>query len=293
LHLSWAVFAPVLKIFGILAVGLLYGKLSDIDSRPIADLTMQLFVPCLAFSSIMSHEIELADFQSMVGSSVLSIAGTAALAALTFRIAGMSGRGLYMPVMFLNAANLPFPLVEDIYGEAGLFRGVLYYTATSALLFSVGLYMVARKADWRELLRVPALPAVALALGLNFGGARPPAALMEAVDLVGRAAIPLVLFVLGHTLCSVKISHLKTTVVLSALRIGGGLLTGVLAVKLFSLEGINREVVLLYSIMPSAVVNVIMCKKYDADAETVASTVFLTTAASLVTIPLMLAYLGP
>jgi predicted permease len=44
--------------------------------------------------------------------------------------------------------------------------------------------------------------------------------------------------------------------------------------------------------MPSAVVNVIISKKYEADPEVVASTVFLTTAVSLITIPLMLAYLG-
>jgi predicted permease len=78
----------------------------------------------------------------------------------------------------------------------------------------------------------------------------------------------------------------------STLRIGGGLLMGAVSIWLFNIEGLSRDVVLVYSIMPSAVVNVIICKKYESDAEAVASTVLLTTALSLLTIPLMLAYLG-
>jgi predicted permease len=292
LDLSWTVFTPVFKIFGVLAVGLLFRKYSKIDARAVTDVTMQVFVPCLAFSSIMSRKIELVDVWSMVGSSIFTIAGTALLAIIIFKMLGIKGRGLYLAVMFLNAANLPFPLVEDVYGAPGLFRGVLYYTATCVLIFSLGLYVVSRTADFKELLRVPVLPAVALGLVLNFSEVKPPGPIMEVVGLVGQAAIPLILFVFGYTLYSVKVTHLKTTLLCSILRIAGGLLMGFLAVRLFSLEGLNRDIVLIYSIMPSAVVNVIICKKYEADPEVVASTVFLTTAVSLITIPLMLAYLG-
>lgn len=292
LDLSWTVFTPVFKIFGVLAVGLLFRKYSSIDARPITDVSMQVFVPCLAFASIMSRKIELVDFWSMVGSSILTIAGTGLLAIVVFKASGIKGRGLYLVVMFLNAANLPFPIVEDIYGAPGLFRGILYYTAMSGLIFSLGLYIVAGATDLRELLRVPVIPAVALALALNFMEVRPPGPVMEVIELVGQAAIPLILFVFGYTLYSVRVTHIKTTLLCSILRIGGGLLMGVIAVWLFRLDGLNRDIVLIYSIMPSAVVNVIICKKFDADPEIVASTVFLTTAVSLITIPLMLAYLG-
>ncbi len=292
LSLSWTVITPVIKIFGVLAVGLAFRRYSKLDARPITDLAMQVFVPCLAFSSIMSHKIELVDFSAMVGSSVFTVAGTGVLALVTFKVFGVSGRGLLIPVMFLNSANLPFPLVEDIYGAPGLFRGVLYYTATSVLIFSLGIYIVSRSTDLRELVRVPVLPAVALAMTFNFTGVKPPEALTGIVDIMGQAAIPLILFVFGYTLYSVKVSHLKVTLLCSVLRVGGGLLTGILAIWLLDIDGLNRDIVLIYSIMPSAVVNVIISKKYEADPEVVASTVFLTTAVSLITIPLMLAYLG-
>jgi predicted permease len=292
LHFSWAVFTPVFKIFGVVAVGLLFRKYSKADVRPVTDVSMQVFVPCLAFSSIMARRIELVDFGAMVGSSVFTIAGTALLAFWSVRVFGSRSRGLYLPILFLNAANLPFHLVEDIYGAPGLFRGVLYYTATCTLIFSVGIYIVSRKANLMELVRVPALPAVGLAIAFNFLSIRPPEPIMDVIDLMGQAAIPLILFIFGCTLYSVKVTHLGKTVLASVLRMGGGLATGILAIWLFNIGGLNREIILIYSIMPSAVVNVIISKKYDADPELVASTVLLTTAVSLVTIPLMLAYLG-
>jgi predicted permease len=292
LNLSWAVFTPVLKIFGVVAVGMMFRRYSRLDVRPLTDLTMQVFVPSLAFSSLMAHKIELADLISMVGSSVLTIAGTGLLAVAAFRLFRISRRGPFIAIMFLNAATLPFPLVKDVYGEPGLFRGVLYYIATSALIFSLGLYMVSKTTDFKELLRVPVLPALALALALNFTGTRPPQPALDIIDMMGQAAIPLILFVFGHTLYSVRVTHIGITLLCSMLRIGGGLLMGILAIRLLGIEGLNRDIVLIYSIMPSAVVNVIISRKYEADPEIVASTVFLTTAISLLTIPLMLAYLG-
>jgi predicted permease len=292
LNLSWAVFTPVIKIFGVLAVGLLFRKYSKLDARPVTDVTMAVFVPCLAFSSILSQKIVLVDFWSMVGASVFTIAGTGLLALLVFKTFRIAGSGIFLAIMFLNAANFPFPLVEDLYGDAGLFRGVLYYTAVSVLIFSLGIFIVSRKTNLKELLRVPVLPAVGLAIALNFLELRPPEPLMEVVDLLGQAAVPLILFVFGYALYSVRLKHITITLISSVLRIGGGLLMGILAIWLFNIEGLSRDIVLIYSIMPSAVVNVIICKKYNSDTEAVASTVLLTTAISLITIPLMLAYLG-
>ena len=115
---------------------------------------------------------------------------------------------------------------------------------------------------------------------------------VEVVDMLGKAAIPLILFVFGYALYSVRLKHLTITLVSSVLRIAGGLLMGVFSIWLFGIEGLGRDIVLIYSMMPSAVINVIICKKYDSDTEAVASTVLLTTSLSLLTIPLMLAYLG-
>ncbi len=61
-----------------------------------------------------------------------------------------------------------------------------------------------------------------------------------------------------------------------------------LFVTLFEVYGVERQVLLLASIMPAAVINVMMAQRYSTDPSLVASAVVLGTAISLVTIPLVL-----
>jgi len=49
---------------------------------------------------------------------------------------------------------------------------------------------------------------------------------------------------------------------------------------------------LLGSLMPSAVINFVLAEKYGEAPHTVASTIVMTTAASMVTIPFALKILG-
>jgi len=72
------------------------------------------------------------------------------------------------------------------------------------------------------------------------------------------------------------------------IRILGGLASASLTVTLFGIEGINRQVILLYGPLPSAVVNFVLTEKYGQDPELAASIILLTTSFSLITIPLVL-----
>jgi predicted permease len=72
--------------------------------------------------------------------------------------------------------------------------------------------------------------------------------------------------------------------------IGVGL--GFLAVVVLDITGIARVVVILVSAMPAAVNASILAAKYDNEADLVASVVFVTTLASIVTIPFLLSVLS-
>ena len=87
-------------------------------------------------------------------------------------------------------------------------------------------------------------------------------------------------------------SSFPTTLLASFLRVGVGLMLGLLAVNALNITGVSRSVVILDSAMPSAALVSILATKYDNEAELVSSVVFLTTIISLVIIPLLLNMLG-
>ena len=63
-------------------------------------------------------------------------------------------------------------------------------------------------------------------------------------------------------------------------------------IALFGVCGVERKVLLLASIMPAAVINVIIAQRYSTDPALVASAVALGTLVSLVAIPAMLYFAG-
>jgi hypothetical protein len=72
------------------------------------------------------------------------------------------------------------------------------------------------------------------------------------------------------------------------IRIFGGLAAGYAVVTLLDIDGLNRQIILLYSSLPSAVVNFVLTEKYNQDPQLAASIILLTTLISVATIPLVL-----
>jgi malate permease and related proteins len=57
-------------------------------------------------------------------------------------------------------------------------------------------------------------------------------------------------------------------------------------VNLIGAEGVNRQVLLLYGALPSAVVNFVLTEKYRQDPRLAASIVVISTFISIFTIPI-------
>jgi predicted permease len=87
------------------------------------------------------------------------------------------------------------------------------------------------------------------------------------------------------------VSHLGIAAFGAVLRLVFGVGLGWLAADWLGLAGIEREVVILMSAMPSAVVNVVIARQYDADSEIVASIVFLSSLAAIGVLPALLVFL--
>ena len=68
----------------------------------------------------------------------------------------------------------------------------------------------------------------------------------------------------------------------------GGFAFASLFVLLFGIAGVDRQVLLLHSVMPAAVINAVLAQRYGTDPSLVASSIVLGTLASLVSIPAVL-----
>lgn len=279
------------KTFAVMGIGLAFHRYWGRDIGALTDLAMKLFIPCLAFSVIAGQEVSAGDLARVAGGGGLVMLGTLAITALVFRVAGIRRRGLVLPIVFMNAANLPFPILEANYGREGLGYGVLYYLATMSLLYTVGITIVSRSPDPRGLLKTPVTIATLAALVFQGTGRTVPALLLDTTELIGVAAIPVILFIYGYSLGDVRLGNIRLALLSALLRLGLGLLLGLAVVRLLAVEGVARDVIILVSAMPSAVINVVIARQYETDPELVASVVLLTSLAAIVVIPAILVVL--
>ncbi|MDH7500278.1 MAG: AEC family transporter [candidate division NC10 bacterium] len=284
------ILAAVFPVFFIVALGWLFAKVKHINLGAVSEILLYIATPCLIFSSLIKNEVVVTDFFT-IALSVLSVASGCGLATWIFlRLSHLDCRGLYLPVMFMNAGNMALPLALLAFGSQGLSRAVVYYVISAFLTYSLGVMLVSPQGHLSEVFRLPLL--YAAILGILFGLLRLPLSpiLIKPFEILGGAAIPLMLLSLGYRLHSTNMNSPQVALVGAFLRIGLGFGLAFLFVSLFRLQGPTRSVILLSSSMPSAVVNFILAQRYERNAELVASVILISSLLSMVTTPLILSF---
>ncbi len=285
----------VAPTFFAIALGYVFGRFSRLSYAVLIDLALYIAIPCLVITSMLSTPIVLSVAAKLWASSLLIMGGTFVLARLVFALGKTKHSGLYLPIVFANVVNMAFPIIYLAFGAEGLANAALFYMPYGILVYSVGVYVAAGQSDLKEglrvMLRTPLVYAAVLGLVLNLAGVVLPDLVMNSLRFVGQAGAPLILLVLGMSIGKIRLAHLPLTLVASALRMGGGLAFGLLAVWLMGFTGIPRAVVIFESAMPSAVMTAVFATKYRNEAELVSSVVLVTTMAAVVVIPVLLYYL--
>jgi predicted permease len=281
----------VLPTFITIVIGYVLGKLVKIDMGGVVDLIFYVGLPALAFTSVLSHQIILIEAAQIFAADVIVTFGCGLMAWLIFRIKRERHAGLYLPVMFPNTVNIPFPIISLAYGDSGLFAATLYYIPNLILIYSLGIFIAAGK-GWREnllnMLKVPTMYTAIIALLLNLNRIGVPILIIRPLDFIGSMVTPAVVLTLGYSLSRIKVTAFFTTGIASLVRVGGGLAIGFLIVYIFQMTGVIRSVVILMSAMPGAVNTYLIAAKYKNEPELVASVVFVTTVISLILIPFLL-----
>lgn len=283
----------VAPVFGVLAVGLAYGRRRPLALEGLTDAAFYVFGPALSFSIMAKTRLEPAALLRLMGGATAVTLGSMALGYAASRALGLRSRGFVLVTAFANNGYMGLPLADLALGPAGLAKATVYYVTTATLHFSLGLRLVSGREQPWEMLRNPFLYATLAGMAVSWWSIPLPKPLLIWADLLGQAAIPVMLFALGYRLGTVRMTAVRLAAAASAVRIGGGLLCGYAFVRALGLGGTEAAVLLLQASMPSATVNFILAEKYRQDPQLVASAVAMSNFAAAATAPLVLAWVLP
>lgn len=299
----------LLPMAALILVGTLWRPLrpmgldADTTRKSLTGLVYILLLPALVLDVLWKTPLGL-DSLRIVLLAIFGIVSATLLATLIFRREWLpdSTRGaLIIATGWGNATYLGLPVLEQTFGSG--FRSVaLHYDlfANTPLLLTLGVWVAQRhgrgvteRGPLAEIARVPALWAAIIAVTLNLNQIPAPEGLAKVLNMLGNSVPSLMLLALGMGLrwdvLSLRCLPAILPVVLIQLIITPFIIywssLGV------GLEGDLRAAVIIEAAMPTMVLGMVICDRYRLDTGLFAAATTLSTALSLVTLPLWYSWL--
>lgn len=287
----------IVPVFLVVLSGYLLERYGQLDFRTLTNTSLYLLSPCLVFSALMKREVPL---DLALNLFFFMLVYTALMTAL----AAAFGRGLKMnrdtrtalslTTVFMNVGNFGLPLVYFAFGEAGLNVSILTFVVFNLPLSTLAIVMAQGSGApllpaIRNSLRIPIFHAVLLALLLKGLDLNLPVFLLRPIDLMGQAAIPLMLLMLGMQLARTQLIATPGFLTLAgALRLLVAPAIAWFITPWFGIEGMARQIVVLQTSTPAAVLPLLYSLRFGARPDLVAGAIFTSTLASAGTLTLIL-----
>jgi hypothetical protein len=290
----------ILPVFVIVIAGYLLQRRARFDLRPLSDCSLYLFTPALVFASLLRHELVLGQLGQFLVFMLLYTAVMTVIAVAIgrcCRLEGKSGRALVLTTAMMNIGNFGLPLVLFAYGPEALSLSVLAFVLFNFVLSSYAIVVAQGEAGLVEatgnMLRIPLIHATVLAFLVKAFGWILPEFVLRPVELLGQAAVPVMLSLLGMQLARVNaVSSWGFATLATALRLLVAPLVGVALVVLLGIDGLARKVLILQTSTPSAVLTLLYSVRYNTRPDLVAGTILLSTLLSAVSLTVILYLLG-
>ncbi len=290
----------VLVLFLLILTGFVLGKkgmLKDAGAKTLSDIALFLATPCViikAFQRPFSAEMLSGLGLALLVSAVIH-AIAIGLAALLFRGSDPRNRVLRLAVVLSNAGFMALPLQEAILGDIGVFYGTAYVVMFNLVLWSYGVVVMdtsGGKLSWRKILISPGSVGVVLGLVVFLLPVQLPQILSAPVAHLAALNTPLPMLFIGFYL-----SRVDFRVALRQGRYYGAMalrliLVPVLGIGVLYLCGLRGELLVSMTIggcAPVAAAVPMFATRFGGDTETAVNMVALSTLASLVTMPVIVA----
>jgi malate permease and related proteins len=291
---AFEIINKILPVFIVILLGYLYGKLKELNAESISKFVVNVTLPCLVFSLMAKTYFSFSDFATISFAALIIPLSTGFAVSIFLKITGKEDmRGFYLPTMFMNGGNMAFSIAYFAYGTEGLTKVIIYLIPSSLLCFSLSVYIASNKWTAVEMLKQPVIYALIIGAMVSFLKVPVNGAISQTADLIGQITIPMLLVILGYNLNNLQLNSVRLAVWGSVFRIGVGFLASwAIFVLILGLRDTTGKVIVLISSMPSALIVYPFAKKYDANPDVVASVIVASTLISIVTIPLVIWFLG-
>lgn len=291
----------LLPIIIVTGIGYLMGRIFHINPKPVAQLLFYVFSPALVYDLLTSSQLTGGDILQVLAYSFVHMIIIALIAFLVGKLLRLERKLLVAVVIvsaFMNAGNFGLSIAHFTFGETALAYASVFFVGMVILTYSVGAIIASLgnksiPESLLELLRIPTVYAIPIALLILYTGFEMPMVITRTTKLLSDASIPLMLILLGLQFQQeFKTEERRALFASAGLRLIGSPAIGFLLAGIFQLSGAAYQASVMETAMPTAVVTTVLATEYDVEPGFITSAVFFTTILSPLTITPVLALLG-
>lgn len=308
---TFVLLQSLIKLFSILILGYFLNKRGFFDAhtnQQLSKLVSSVTAPLLVISSVLNAEGTTAkgELLAALGIGFILYPALILMAILLTKLLRVpkDQTNMYRFMLaFSNYSFLGYPILEATLGSDAIFLAALLHFPCHMLIYSYGMNGIrADKADDSEkkvkfsprLLLHPGTIMSTIAVIIFLAGWSFPALINDTVAMIGGLTSPLSMIVIGSTLAEFSIRECGKDGRIYLMAICRLFLLPVLFFYLFRLFGSNDYLSMIALItigMPSASMSVMFANTFGVNQKTAAHGVLITTAASVVTIPILVTLL--
>lgn len=294
----------ILPVFIIFFIGYIGQKFIGFDIKSISTAALYLMSPFLAFRTFYANELTMDYFYIILFCIILMIVLLIVvwISALTMKATRPQLSAMILGGVFMNSGNYGAPVVLFAFGAVAFDYAVIMMVFQSLLMNSVGIFFASiggkEKATLgqsvQRVIRMPLIYAAFLGIGLQLTSLTIPKPIMEGISLVADASIPTVMLVLGMQLAAISRKRVAYRYV-SAVTVIRMVLSPLIAAGILYFMPVSdllKTVIILQAAMPAAANTTMFALQFGTEPDLVSFTTFITTLISIITIPIVLFYLG-
>ncbi len=281
----------VFPIFAIVIVGFLYARWNLPDMRVANKINLDIFVPALIFSVLSQENFHIVDFHMLALGGLLIILGSGLIAWIVAIFFGFDSRTFIPPIMFSNSGNIGLPLAAFAFGKIAVPTAVVLFLIENLSHFTIGVWILDKKPNFWRTLSIPIVWSSIAGVTFSFLEWSLWSPLAQTIELLGQISIPLLLFALGVRLISVNLKDWRLGLLGAIICPLSGLIVVCIVLNFLQLDDLQTNQLIIFSVLPPAVLNYMMAERYKQEPDRVASIVMLGNLASVIIIPTTLYFL--
>ncbi len=254
----------------------------------VTRLAMTLAVPALIFVALMETEIPAQSLSLISAASIVSYIAVTGVAWILVKITNLDLRTYLAPIAMGNTGNIGLPLAFFAFGDEGLGYAVVIFAISAIYTFTFGIWVVSRTSSPLAIFKEPIVTATLLGALFLWQGWETPKVVTSTLSLLGQMAIPMMLITLGVAVARLTPQNLGRSVWIALTKTVLCASVAWTVALWFSLPHVAFGILVLQLSAPAAVTSYLIAEKYNADAQSVAGLVVVSTLFAVVTFPILL-----